>query len=104
MLSWLDCLCPVVLHANSSHHARGPEVEYVYPPLSETAITETQILPSSSTASPKTTKSSPTPVPPSWHLVPFMALPDGAHMVAEFPFALLTLRVKRTIHISHFVI
>ena len=61
----------------SSHHARGPEVEYVYPPLSNDCLP----LPSSPTNESSKKKSSSILIPSSWHLLPFMALPDGAHMV-----------------------
>jgi hypothetical protein len=62
-----------------SHHARGPEVEYVYPPLDPSVTVQTEQDPSASPNASK--KYSPVAVPESWHLLPFMALPDGAHMV-----------------------
>src|SRR5277367_1900615 len=61
-----------------SHHSRGPEVEYVYPPLPSPSL---DTPPSSPTTTTSKAKSSPLVIPSSWHLLPFMALPDGAHMV-----------------------
>jgi hypothetical protein len=80
----------------NSHHARGPEVEYVYPPVSPDVVVCTT---TASTTEANSTKTSPLAVPESWHLLPFMALPDGAHMVSV-PYAGGNGRAKRTTRIS----
>lgn len=90
----------LILHADTSHHARGPEIEYVYPPLSEsTTNTETSSATPSSPSKP--TKTSPVPVPESWHLLPFMALPDGAHMVARPSNQCADSQERRGLYILH---